>query len=268
VSLLALPAVIALVVAGGLVLLSSPQPTAAATPGSSTGTAKALVARPAPVAVAGVMVLGLLLVVAPAVVAVAAAVTAVVLAERRRGAARSQRARRAESLDEAVAAMAVDLRSGGTPAAALASAARTSPELFADAARAAEWGADPTPALRRSADLAGAGPLLGVASAWEVAARTGCSLADVLDRLRHSVHASQATGREVAETLAPARATARVLAVLPVAGVGVGAAIGVDVPALLLGTTWGQACLAAAVGLVALGLWAVEVIARWAGGWT
>lgn len=263
---LAVPAIISLVVVGGLVLVGSPGPTAAATPGSSTGAAKAQVARSVPVAVACVMALGLLLIVPPAVVVVAVAVTAVVLAERRRGAARSLRAQRADSLDEAVAAMAVDLRSGGTAAAALASAARTSPELFADAARAAEWGADPTPALRRSADLPGAGPLLGVASAWEVAARTGCSLADVLDRLRHSVHASQATGREVAETLAPARATARVLAVLPVAGVGVGAAIGVDVPALLLGTTWGQACLAGAVGLVALGLWAVELIARRAGG--
>lgn len=263
--LLVASAVVSLVVAAGLALVSSPASTAT-TPGSSAGRGKAPAARAAHVAVACVVALGLLLAMPPALVAAAVAVAAIVRAERRRSAARSQRARRAENLDEAVTAMAVDLRSGGTPAAALASAARASPELFGDAARAAEWGADPTPALRRSAGLPGAGPLMGVASAWEVAARTGCSLADVLDRLRHSVHASLATGREVAETLAPARATARVLAVLPVAGVGVGAAIGVDVPALLLGTSWGQACLAVAVGLVALGLWVVELIARQAGG--
>jgi tight adherence protein B len=212
------------------------------------------------------LVLGLLLAVPPTVVAVTGAVLALVLVERRRGVARLTRRRRAESLDEAVTAMAVDLRSGGTPAAALTAAARASPELFADAARAAGWGADPVPALRRSATLAGAESLTDVASAWEVASHTGCSLADVLDRLRHSVHTGLATGREVAETLAPARATARVLAVLPIAGVGVGAVVGVDVPALLLGTTWGKACLALAIGLVAVGLWVVEQITRRAGG--
>jgi len=265
VSPLALSATTSLVVTAGLLLLG-PRPRRQLPPYPSVRPRSGSHARVAGIAAACVLTLGLLLAVPPMVVAVAVAVAAIVLAERRRGAARSARVRRAESLDEAVTAMAVDLRSGGTPAAALQAAARASPELFTDAAGAAGWGADPTPALRRSADLAGAEQLNDVASAWQVAARTGCSLADVLDRLRHSVHAGLATGREVAETLAPARATARVLAVLPVAGVGVGAAIGVDVPALLLGTSWGQACLALAVGLVALGLWVVELIARRAGG--
>jgi tight adherence protein B len=261
------PAVtIPLVVSAGLVLVGAPPGTAALPVGVPAHPRRRPSTRVVGLAVAGVLAFLLLLAVPPAVVAVAGAVLVILLAERRRGAARLARWRRAESLDEAVTAMAVDLRSGGTPAAALTAAARASPELFADAARAAGWGADPVPALRHSATLAGAESLRDVASAWEVASRTGCSLADVLDRLRHSVHAGLVTGREVAETLAPARATARVLAVLPIAGVGVGAAVGVDVPALLIGTTWGQACLAVAVGLVALGLWMVELIARRAGG--
>ena len=264
-SLPVLSAVTALAVSVGLVLVSSP-PSRAGLAGSPPRRATSRLARVGGVAVAGVLATGLLLPVPPMLVVVSVAVAAIVLVERRRSAARSQRARRAESLDEAVTAIAVDVRSGGTPAAALQAAARASPELFASAAGAASWGADPTPALRQSADLAGAESLRDVASAWEVAARTGCSLADVLDRLRHSVHAGLATSREVSETLAPARATARVLAVLPVAGVGVGAAIGVDVPALLLGTSWGQACLALALALVALGLWVVELITRRAGG--
>ena len=264
-SLLAPLVTAALVVTGGLVLVSA-TPTRALLPGLSLRPARGQQARFVGFALACVLALALLLAVPAMLVALTGAVAAVVIAERRRGAARSDRARRAAALDEAVTAIAVDLRSGGTPAAALQAAARASPELFADAADAAGWGADPTPALRQSADLPGAEPLHDVASAWQVAEHTGCSLADVLDRLRSSVHAGLATGREVAETLAPARATARVLAVLPLAGVGVGAAIGVDVAALLLGTSWGQACLALAVALVALGLWAVELIARRAGG--
>jgi tight adherence protein B len=263
-SMAALSAITALAVGIGLVLVTPPRGRAVLQ-GSSPRPGWSRPARVG-VVVGCVLTAGLLVPVPPMLAVVAVAVTAIVLAERGRGAARSQRARRAEGLDEAVTAIAVDLRSGGTPAAALQAAARASPELFAAAAGAASWGADPTTALRQSAHFAGAEALRDVASAWEVAARTGCSLADVLDRLRHSVHAGLATNREVAETLAPARATARVLAVLPVAGVGVGAAIGVDVPALLLGTTWGQACLALALALVALGLWVVERIARRAGG--
>jgi tight adherence protein B len=258
--------IVSLVVSVGLVLASAAPSTAVVPSVSSAPPGRWPRARVVGVVVVGTPLLGLLVAVPPVVVAVVGAVVAIVVAERGRGATRSARARRAEALDEAVTAMAVDLRSGGTPAAALQAAAQASPELFADAARAAGWGADPITALRWSARLAGAEALGEVASAWKVASHTGCSLADVLDRLRHGMHAGLTTGREVAETLAPARATARVLAVLPIAGVGVGALVGVDVPALLLGTTWGQACLAMAVGLVAVGLWVVELIARRAGG--
>ena len=208
----------------------------------------------------------LVLDVSPLLLLVGVGVVAVVVVERRRGAARAARDRRAEEVDEAITALAADLRSGARPSSALQAAARASPEVFGDAARGAQWGADPVLALRRSARRPGAEAVADLAVAWQVATRTGCHLADLVDRVRDSVRASLATSREVSETLAPVRATARLLAVLPVAGVGVGAAIGVDVVHLLSTTLWGQACLGAAVLLVAAGLWLVEAIAVRAGG--
>jgi tight adherence protein B len=53
-----------------------------------------------------------------------------------------------------------------------------------------------------------------------------------------------------------------VLAVLPVLGLGLGGALGVDSLALLTGTAWGQVCLILALALVAAGLWWVDALAR------
>jgi tight adherence protein B len=51
-----------------------------------------------------------------------------------------------------------------------------------------------------------------------------------------------------------------VLAGLPLMGVVIGAGVGVDVPSLLLLTTWGQLCLLTALGLVAAGLTVIDRI--------
>jgi len=192
----------------------------------------------------------------------AAAAAAVVAAERRRAAARSQVLATMECVDEAVTAIAAELAAGATPQRSLGSAARASPTLFAEAARQAQWGLDPAPALRSAAGHPGAGAVAELAAAWVVATSTGCHLTTVLDRVRSSVHEGVVVAREVQEQLAPVRATARVLAVLPLAGLGIGAALGVNVPLLLVTTTWGWLCLGAAAVLVASGLWVVERLAR------
>lgn len=191
-----------------------------------------------------------------------AGVVALVVAERRRGAARVRALATAEQVDEAVTAMTAALAAGASPAHTLSSAARASPTLLDEAARHAQWGVDPTPALRQAARQPGAGALTELAAAWAVAASTGCRLLDVLERIRTSVHDGVAVAHEVQEQLAPVRATARVLALLPLGGVVVGASLGVNVPRLLLTTPWGLASIAGALGLVASGLWLVERIAR------
>jgi tight adherence protein B len=87
-------------------------------------------------------------------------------------------------------------------------------------------------------------------------------LADVLARVRTLVSDDLVTAHEVAEQLAPVRATSRVLAVLPVTGVLLGAGLGVNVVSLLLTTMWGQVCLVGAVTLVAGGLWVIDRISE------
>ncbi len=193
---------------------------------------------------------------------VATGVVALVVVERRRGVARARALATAEQVDEAVTAMSAALAAGASPAQTLSSAARASPALLSSAAQHAQWGADPTPALREAARQPGAGALSELAAAWTVAASTGCHLLDVLERVRTSVHEGVVVAREVQEQLAPVRATARVLALLPLGGLAVGASLGVNVPRLLLTTTWGQVSVVVALALVASGLWVVERIAR------
>lgn len=157
------------------------------------------------------------------------------------------------------------LNAGLAPAAtwhALRAAADDAGEPFAAAARVAAAGGSPAPVLR-----AGGGPTLCVsaarstAAAWEVCERTGAPLALVLGRLarvlRDDAHSRAA--REVA--LAGPRATARVLATLPVLGVALGTAMGADPVAVLLATGPGRACAAAGGSLAVLGwLWTAVLV--------
>lgn len=195
------------------------------------------------------------------VAVVAAALVVHVDARRRRHRAAVERTR--DSLDEAVAVLAAELSAGRQPAGAVESAAAVAPALFAEAAGVVGLGGDPVPILRGCGDrVPGASGLVDVAAAWQVAVRTGAPLAPVMERVRASVAADVEAAQEAAEQLAPVHATARVLAVLPLAGVPVGWALGVDSVSALTTTAWGQACLLAAVGAVAVGLAWVELVAR------
>ena len=195
------------------------------------------------------------------VAVVAAAMLVHVDARRRRRRAGVERVR--DCLDEAVSVLAAELSAGRFPPAAAESAAAVAPLLFAEAAGMVRVGGDPVPVLRAGGHrVPGASGLVDVAAAWQVAQRTGAPLAPVMERVRASVAADLATAQEAAEQLAPVHATARVLAVLPLAGIPVGWALGVDTVSALTTTAWGQACLLAAVGAVGLGLAWVEIIAR------
>ena len=139
----------------------------------------------------------------------------------------------AAALVESVGALAADLRAGQPPAEAL---------------RAAGSG----PAARHPA----------VAAVWTVSERSGASAAAVLDRVEEDLRIRLGQRREVDAQLAGARSTAALLAVLPLLGIGLGAAMGADPLAVLLGRPHGQLALLTGVALDAAGvLWTARIVA-------
>ncbi|NYE36717.1 tight adherence protein B [Nocardioides cavernae] len=157
--------------------------------------------------------------------------------------------------------LAADLSAGRPPGAALASAAERWPPLD-PVVEALRLGADVPEAFRRLAhERPGAADLRWVAGAWQVAQDSGHGLSAALERTSAGLRARRRTRRLVDSELASARATARLVACLPVAVLLMGSGTGSDPWAFLLGTPVGWACLGAGLALLALGLWWIERLA-------
>ena len=156
--------------------------------------------------------------------------------------------------------MAAELRAGIIPQRVLAGLA---PDFafLGSAAHAAELGGDVAEALRAAAAEPGGELLAELASAWFVAERSGAPLARVLDRLEETARDDHEIEREVQSGVAPARATGRLMAVLPVLGLSLGAGLGGDPVALLTGTVPGALCLAAGSACACGGLGWINRIA-------
>ena len=146
-------------------------------------------------------------------------------------AARARR-RRDAALVESVGTLAADLRAGRHPADVMA--------------------ADPEAAHLKSA---------AVAAVRRVSEGSGAPAAAVLDRVEQDLRTTERQRREVAAQLAGARSTAALLAVLPLLGIGLGAAMGARPLSVLFGTGRGQVALLVGAGLDAVGLvWTARIV--------
>lgn len=162
---------------------------------------------------------------------------------------------------EACDGLQAELASGQTAAAALARVATEWPDLQR-VSRAAASGGDVPAALRELALSPGAGDLRVVAAAWQVAHRTGHGLADALDRVGQDLRDAEQTRRVVQGELASARATARLVACLPVVALLMGGGAGAEPWSFLLGHPVGLACLAGGIACGIAGLGWIEALAR------
>jgi tight adherence protein B len=126
---------------------------------------------------------------------------------------------------------------------------------------AARFGGDVPAALRQAAEGPGLGGLSGMAACWRVAVDGGAGLATGLERLEAALRDDRRRREELRAQLAGAWSTVVVLALLPVAGLGLGVALGAEPLRVLLHTPGGLACLAGGAFLEAAGLfWACRIV--------
>lgn len=181
--------------------------------------------------------------------------------------ARRVAARKATAVVGACQLLAGLLRVGHVPTSALAVAARDAP-ILAEAAAVQAVGGEVGPLLRRLGAEPGMAGLVELGVAWEVAERTGASLTATLDALADRLTAARAVANVVAAELSAPRATGRLLAALPLAGLTLGYSFGGDPVAFLIGSLPGQFSLVAGVALGCAGVFWTEHIADSEDGWT
>lgn len=176
--------------------------------------------------------------------------------------ARAAREARRQAVREALAEVVADLRAGQAAGHA-AERALASHDIAPGALAAIRWGGDVVVALRADSKRSGCELLVSAAACWSVAQSSGAGLAEALDRIVQQDRKAEEVRRQLAAHLAAPRATARMLAALPLLGVGLGFLIGGDPVAWLIGTSIGWGCLVAGSALTALGLlWAQRIAAR------
>jgi tight adherence protein B len=182
-------------------------------------------------------------------------------AELRRRAGVQEEARLA-ALGEALTALGAELRGGrsldeATRAAVGVCADEGSGQALARAVRSPDDGGAEVP----TDEL---GQALGrVAAAARLSARTGCSLAAVVGAVEDDLRARARQRLELRSATAGSRASAALLAGLPVLGLVMGSGVGADPWQVLTTTATGQVLLVAGVGLEVAGLaWSARLVSR------
>lgn len=169
--------------------------------------------------------------------------------------------KRADEVAGAARLLASLLRSGQIPMEALREAAIDFPVLR-EAASTSQVGGDVATALEAGSLRRGAEGLATIAAAWRVSERSGAPVAGVLQRVSDSLRQERRV-REIVETeLAAARASGRIMAVLPFGAVGLGFFAGVNPLEFLFGAWLGQWLSCVAVALTAIGVVWIERLAK------
>jgi tight adherence protein B len=255
---------VAVVLAAAAAALLVPVCGGAASPGQR-GDGGGRRSRPGPGSAAAVAAAGGVLVVtvdglrlALALVVLGSGVAAGLLVRRSRQARTAER--RQARVVEVAEALVGELRAGQPLVGALEHCVEVWPDVDSVVA-AARLGADVPSALRRLAELPGAEGLRDMASAWQVSERSGAGLAAALSQVADTARARQGTRQLVRGELASAQATARLVALLPVASLAMAAGIGDHPWHFLLGTAPGVACLALGSACAFAGLLWIDRIA-------
>lgn len=157
-------------------------------------------------------------------------------------------------------ALVAELGAGIPAPTALADLAQDWP-ILQPAAVTARLGGEVPQALASIARRPGAGPLRHLAAAWEISARTGAPLSGVVDRLAGAMRDDQEARVEVTAALGAPRATARLLAVLPLFGLALGGGMGSEPWEVLTGSMLGAGCVLGGAALAVAGVFWVEHIA-------
>ena len=200
-------------------------------------------------------------VVLPLATVVAAAILGVTLFLRHLRRRRRQRSvDESRALETALDVLVRELRVGAHPVRAFTVAASESGRPVAASFRAvaarARLGAD-VPGGLHSVAAASALPGLWdrLAVCWQLAADHGLAMSSLMRAAQRDIVERQRFSARVESGLAGARATAVILAVLPVLGVLLGELIGADPVGFLLGGRAGGWLLVIGVSLVCCGLW-------------
>jgi tight adherence protein B len=177
-----------------------------------------------------------------------AVVTALMIGLLQRARRQRRAAARADEVVLTVALLAAELDAGATPDVALLAAGPIGAELSAQL-QGSPSGDDDT--------------LARVVAAWRMSVTSGVPLADILVRVRADLSAVVAARRDLASAVAGPRASATLLALLPLIGIALGAAMGAHPLTVLLHTAAGRLLLCTGLLLDALGLlWTDRLIDR------
>lgn len=177
-----------------------------------------------------------------------------------RGRRRKDADARQAKVVEVCEALVGELRSGQPLVTALEHCRELWPE-FEPAVAAGRLGADVPASMRELAALPGAAGLGEVAAAWQISEGSGAGLSFALGQVAASAREAQATRALVSSELASAQATARLVALLPVAALMMSAGLGGDPWQFLLGTPVGLACLGTGLASAYVGLVWIDHIA-------
>jgi tight adherence protein B len=210
----------------------------------------------------------------------AAMVTGTATARWRASRDRRAAATAATGLSDALGVLVAELRAGAHPGDAVRAAADTHADrppggpltmstdvptdvvrALAAVAAAASLGGD-VPAVLRSAGPAPLRSWTGrLADAWSLADRYGIPLADLLDAVRSDTEHRVRFAADVQSRLAGPRATASVLAGLPLLGLALGHAVGAAPLRVLCETPVGQVLLVIGTGLACVGVqWSARLV--------